>query len=119
MKSILISLALFASVFAAAPAYAQVDCSVTPCGNGDPSAVVQAWGLNSYQTPSVAAGVVVTDEYGFKDTCPAFYGKFMCADITRTDYYRNSMKAVARDLIAKGYSALQFPAFKGWMDAVR
>lgn len=73
-----------------------------PLGNGDPLAVTQAWGLTGYQTPKTAPGTIVTDEGGIQDTCPAWYGWGGCFDLTRTDYYRNQMRELGRQLRAQG-----------------
>ena len=58
------------------------------CGNQDPMAVTQSWGLTGYQTPLVAIGTIVTDKYGFSEQCPWWYPKWLgCFDISRTEDY--------------------------------
>jgi len=87
------------------------------CGNGDPNAVVQVWGLNGFDTPKVKSGTVIYDEMGVKDTCPKWYPRG-CFNISNTNYYKNRMKTLARMLIANGF-AKYFPIYNGWIELVR
>ncbi len=73
-----------------------------PVGNGDPLAVTQVWGLTGHQTPHIQSGATIVDEGGIVDTCPAWYGMMGCFDLSRTDYYRNQMKELGRQLRALG-----------------
>lgn len=72
---IIAGLALFGGVVSA-------DCTQeTPCGNGDPYMVTQAWGLNYYESFKLKAGesvkVRVPAGLGrfieYLDTCPTWY----------------------------------------------
>lgn len=92
--------------------------SVVICSNGDPMASTLAWGLTGYQTPKITSGAQVVDAGGIKDTCPAWYGLMGCFDLTSTDYYRNSMIALAKDVIAKGLAS-QFPSLSYWYSQVK
>jgi hypothetical protein len=112
MKNIFLSLALaslvvvgFAST-ASAAVCGELDANgvLIQCGNGDPRNVMQPWGLTGHQTPTIAAGAVVVDEAGNVDTCPAWYGKMGCSDISRTDYYRNQMRNLAKQLQSRGFA---------------
>ncbi len=89
----------------------------TACGNSDPNLVMQAWGMNGYQTPKVNSGVVVTDEHGVSDFCPKWY-PMGCFDLTHTDYYRGQMEAVVRQLLSNG-TASQFPSLQGWINSIK
>jgi len=99
------------------PFVSMADVATSTPSNGDPKAVSQVWGLTGYNTPIVSAGTVVTDAYGVSDTCPKWYAGG-CSDLTRTDWYSNQMKDLARKLIASGRAEL-FPMFAGWVRLVR
>lgn len=120
MKKILFALA-FAIVFAgsASTTFAATDCSVDPCGNGDPMAVGMPWGLTGHQTPVVKPGATITDEAGYVDTCPFWYPAG-CFDLTKTEYYRKAQIETARQLLALGYSKTNLPfQWKYWGQFVR
>jgi hypothetical protein len=68
--------------------------------------------------PTFAAGESVTDEHGVMYECPVWFGFFRCVDATKTPEYRAYMQDMARDLIARGWSA-QFPVFAEWVASVR
>lgn len=89
-------------------------CSLVQ-GNGNPATVSQAWGLTGAQSTVVPAGATITDEFGFSVQCGRFDA---CIDLTRTDYYRNQMRDLARSLIATGQAG-RFPMFSGWISSVR
>lgn len=115
MKKFIFAVALLASTATFANA---AECSTqNPCGNGDPSAVMNSWGLTGAQTPRVAPGAVIVDEGGVKDVCPTWYIAG-CSDITKTEYYRNNMKELARQLVKAGI-ANQFPQFVYWVKLVK
>lgn len=86
--------------------------------NGDPMLVVNAWGLNGYQTPIIAVGAVIADEGGITTTCPSWYPKFGCFDLTRTEYYRNQMRETARQISQLGV-ANQFGQMSYWLNQVK
>ena len=83
--------------------------------NGDPLKVEQPWKLTGYQTPSVLKGAVVTDKTGIKDTCNYSQG---CFDVTGTEWYKNQMKHIARELIRLN-RVKYFPIFTGWVNIVK
>lgn len=80
----------------AAVASAQtVDCSVTPCGNGDPMLITMPWGLTGYQTPTVERGAIIDGGFGFVTVCPMWYPIHMkCFDLTGTDYWKNQLRVL-------------------------
>ncbi len=82
-------------------------------GGGDPMKVTMVWGLIGYDTPQVKGGVTVTDETGIQDTCPSWFARG-CFDLTRTEYYRNQMRATEKDLQAKGWISV-FPHMVAWL----
>ena len=67
--------------------------------------------------PVVAPGTIVIDEMGVPDICPSWYFNG-CVDATRTDGYRESMRTLARQLIATGL-APQFPRYAKWVASVK
>lgn len=77
-------------------------------GGGDPMKVVMVWGLDGYHTPRIASG---------QKDCPAWY-PVGCFDLTSTQYYRDQMMNLARELIAKGF-VNQFPQYEEWYKIVR
>ena len=70
MKKYIIG-SVIAFVGFAGVAFADCD-AVTPCGNGDPMAVTQAWGLTGYQSLKIKSGETINTIYGL-DTCPKWY----------------------------------------------
>jgi hypothetical protein len=92
--------------------------NVILCGNGNPDDAVAGWGLTGAQTKKVVAGTEMVDEAGYKAVCPAWYGKLMCADITRTEYYRKAHVEVARQLKEKNLLS-KFPGFSYWATLVK
>ena len=87
------------------------------CDSGNPYLVMNAWGLTGNETPFVRIGEKITDEHGFSVTCDkASIGG--CYDLTKTDYYRNQMFNLAKQIIATGQVS-RFPMFSGWYNAVR
>lgn len=87
-------------------------------GGPIPTEISMPWGLKGGETPTVKAGTVVTDEHGIAYDCPIIFVSFQCYDLTRTDYYRNQMRELGRQLIANGRAPF-FPSLKGWIDSVR
>lgn len=81
----------------ALPAFAAVDCTVTPndpsChgGNGSPALISTPWGLLSGETPTFAPGMSIQDGYGHTLTCPWWFPFTGCYDITKTAYYRTTV----------------------------
>lgn len=121
MKNILIIAVLFSSLAilgGAAPTEAATTCTIlNPCpSNGDPMKIGMQWGLTGEQTPQVKAGVFVIDEAGNADQCPSWYGRMGCFDITRTQYYRDSMIETARQLKELGFVPT---AYTYWLQFVR
>lgn len=86
------------------------------CGNGDPMLVSMPWGLTGHQTPQIVSGTTVSDTHGVESTCPAWYGIMGCFDLTSTDYYKNQMRELARQLLALGGWN---PIFNGWVQSIR
>ena len=80
--------------------------------NGDPQQVVQSWGLTGAQTPKVAPGTVVKDEAGNTSICEKWMSSG-CSDVSRTEWYRNQMIALGRQLKANGW-IVAFPQFQYW-----
>ena len=63
------------------------------CGNMDPMAIMQSWGLTGYQTPLVSVGVTVTDKYGFKGVCERWMSSFLgCFNISDTEDYLSGIR---------------------------
>lgn len=114
MKKALFILAAVVILGTVSHAYA-ADCSIAgECpSNGDPQAVVQAWGLTGAATPKVAAGTVITDAAGLTDKCPTWYFQG-CFNLTSTSYYQNQMRALVKELTSKGILN-QFPQLQGWI----
>lgn len=88
------------------------------CGNGDPMKNVNSWGLSGYDTPQIKRGQTVTDEAGFKDTCPDWFnlGMGTCFNIFGTEHYRNGMKATAQQAKTQGVLS-QFKGLTYWATA--
>lgn len=87
-----------------------------PCEGPNPENVSRPWGTNS-SVPRVAAGTISSDEFGLSYPCPV--GTMQgCSDLTRTDYYREQMMSLARQIIGLG-AAWEFPALKGWFALVK
>lgn len=90
-----------------------------PCEGGDPMRVVQAWGLNGYQTPTLNAGQIISDEAGITDMCPVWYpvtisGK-SCFDVSHTDMYRNQAREIARGLQKNGTMTHYAQDYSYWL----
>jgi len=107
MKKIILLAVMF---LVALPAFADV---LKP-SNGNPQLVSQVWGLNGLSTPVVSKGSVISDEAGFKTICIEIQG---CFDLTKTSWYRNSMKSLAQTLKTNGF-IVQFPQFAYWLNAI-
>lgn len=91
---------------------------ILPAGNGNPGSVMQVWGSTGDNTSIFKAGESVTNEAGFVEACPSWYPKMGCANITKTNYYRNSQIEVARQLTANN-SLSRFPSFSYWAKFVK
>lgn len=83
------------------PSKVDLVTTLVQCNGNDPMMVTMPWGLTGAQTPILKAGETVTDEAGVTDICPKWYFT-NCFDISRTDYYRNYMRNLAKQLLANG-----------------
>lgn len=79
MKYLIITLAFVGFAYAN-PVHA--DCSLTPCGNGSPDSVVNAWGTTNSQLPKIKQGET---RNGY--TCPYWFPMY-CVDISGTQYFK-------------------------------
>lgn len=86
--------------------------------NGDPNKVVNGWGLTNEQSKIVSGGTIIKDSMGivWDNACPKWQPK--CVDLTDTDFYKNSMKKLARQLLDNGFF-VKFPIFNAWYAAVK
>lgn len=115
MKNIIILSALFVSLgITSTVSAAVVDPSVT---NGNPYEVVNGWGLTGTQSKYIAPGTTVTDKGGVTGKC-ATWEMRGCYDITVTKWYEENMIALAKQLLANGFST-QFPQFSYWYGLAR
>ena len=87
-------------------------CTIAP-SNGNPLIVMQAWGLNGYETKTVPPGTVITDDAGSSYTCNIRTDSQGCSVLVGLDYYRNQMRVMYKSLVALGI-AYQFPQFSYW-----
>lgn len=80
-------------------------------------AMVKSKVYGTSKLPLFRAGETVVDEYGVILKCEWFM--FMgCQNPTKTEAYREAMRGLARDLIARGWD-WAFPIFAGWVASVR
>lgn len=91
------------------------------CDTIDPMKVVQAWGLDGYNTPKAKAGETIVDKMGLTDTCPKWYmkstyGDFACFNLTSTKYYEDKMISTAKQILQNGGT---YRGFGGWLAYVR
>lgn len=84
---------------------------VIQCGNG-PVDLYHSWGLLGSETPKVLAGTTVRDQTGMTFDCPLWVNHG-CFDLTGTDWYRNQMIDLAREILSTGQQAY-YPQFNGW-----
>ena len=77
-------------------------------GNGDPMKVVQVWGTNGYETPTLKAG---------EGECPLWI-THGCFDISKTSYYQNTMINLAKTLKGLGYTNYHFPSMTEWFNKI-
>lgn len=77
-------------------------------GNGDPMKVVQAWGTDGYNTPTLKAG---------QGECPLWV-THGCFDISKTSYYQNTMINLAKTLKGLGYTSYHFPSMTQWFNKI-
>ena len=94
MKKFILVFAL--ALLLASPVAFASDEEVVITGNGDPKAVVQAWGSTMYQSTVVEVGTVIHVGYGLADEiCQAWYPKHMgCVDLTSTEYWFKQLRAL-------------------------
>lgn len=121
MKNMIIAVIIIGAVIGfggvAAKAETCGNAPLSPCQNGNPYIIMQVWGLTGANTPIVSAGGTVTDEGGVSAICP-IWSIQPCSDISRTEYYRQSMEGVARGVVSLGRQN-EFPEFRYWFDVVR
>lgn len=91
--------------------------SASASGGGIPSLLTMPWGLTGGETPTITPGTAVEDEYGVPLSCPAWFPPTGCYDNTRTEYYRNNMRILARQLLASG--AMDFGIYTGWVNSIK
>lgn len=114
MKNKLAILSITALFFTAVPVFADTVCgnpansTVTTmyitCGsNGNPENVTNIWGGTNSSLPHVTPGASIVDEGGVPLLCPTIVSNY-CVDISHTDYYRNAMLELGRQLKSLGQS---------------
>ncbi|MGY4310939.1 hypothetical protein [Bradyrhizobium sp. JR3.5] len=75
-------------------------CTDVACGNGNPEAVVSAWGTTNGGVPHIQPGQYAADG---KSLCPAFFTSY-CVDITGTALYNGPRPLVS---LPQGFMALR------------
>jgi hypothetical protein len=132
--ALVLTFALPLSAFAAPTGWKPADqCTVPPdhgVWNSDDTQLIgcitdEAWqaaqaaaaAANGQHLPVVAAGTVVSDQYGMTYQCPAFVFQG-CYDLTHTSAYIADMQAIAREYVANGWLHTG-TGLDGWIASVQ
>lgn len=96
----LIALAMVTPMFAAATSLGCGDTNpatgkTITCDNGNPEMVQNPWGGTNASVPHLVAGAMAVDAAGISFPCPGFFSTY-CVDITGTEYYKASARAIAK-----------------------
>ncbi len=96
-------------------AFAKINMIDSKTGASLGSVESETWKNVDVTLPVVKGGEVVVDEGQLVSTCPNWFPKDSCFDISRTQLYRTSMVHVGSDLIVNKM-ANQFPKFAYWVN---